>query len=200
MKKARKSFSLTMILAIMLLACLLMCSLGATGAWFSATGGKINFTLNVSGADIYVYQGNVKLDSTKQQYITLEQEIQPDVEVPLVLTLKSNEPSGNYVRFKFQVFAIGQTNTEITVDKNISSPTSSTNGFTRIDEENENDFYYYANSSTELQKFTDDQKIGLVLISGFTIKSDDFAQLNGDTIKIVLTVECSDVNWNTQSN
>ena len=200
MKKTSKAFSITLILAIMLLACLLIYSLGSTGAWFTTTGSNIKFTLNVSGADIYVYQEidgeDIKLDSSKQQYISVEQEIVPNVEVPLILKVKNNEASGSYLRFKIEVLAVGLTETEIPVRLNYDEVSTSSNGFKPYSdgyfcyEKHENNL---AVGETAQQTMTGE----LELISGFTIEETDFVdkQLNGNTIKIVITVECSDINW-----
>ena len=193
MKKTRNSFSLTIILTMMLLACLLMVSLGSTGAWFSATGAKLQFTLNLSGANVYVYQGDTKLDASKQSYITLEQEIVPGEEVPLALKLDYDEASGSYLRFKFEVFALGQTKTKIPVWLNIVSVDDNQNGFQLLSDTYFCYHTYLSETETVPEKITDD----INLISGFIIEESDFAdlQLNGNTIKVVLTVECSDINW-----
>lgn len=207
MKKTRNSFSLTIILTMMLLACLLMVSLGSTGAWFSATGSVLKFQINLSGADIYVYQtlnGNdIKIDPSDQSvppdplvqpYLKLEQEIVPGEEVPLALKLDYNEASGSYLRFKFEVFALGQTNTKIPVLLNIVSVDENQNGFQLL---SDSYFCYYKWDSDSKDSIPEKIVGDVNLISGFTIEESDFAdsQLNGNTIKIVLTVECSDINW-----
>lgn len=203
MNKTRKSFSLTMILTIMLLGCLLIYSFGSTGAWFSSTGSKLQFTLNVSGADIYVYQtinGNdIKLNAAEQTYITLEQEIVPGEEVPLVLKVKNNEPAGSYLRFKFQVYALGQTNTFIPISSNYQKVIASADGFTEYYESGGSWFCYEQDSSKVGADESKQVKVNgeTLLISGFTIPEDyfDINNLNGHTIKVVMTVECSDLNW-----
>ena len=204
MKKTRNSFSLTIILTMMLLACLLMVSLGSTGAWFSATGSVLKFQINLSGADIYVYQtlnGNdVKLDASEQSYITLDQEIAPGEEVPLILKVKNNELAGTYLRFKFDVFALGQENVSIPVSLNLDMVSENNNGFFQSAEGDEYwiyEQYISTNDDGSINCAPVTMTGELELISGFTIEESDFIekQLNGNTIKIVLTVECSDINW-----
>ena len=197
MKKTRSSFSLTMILTTMLLACLLCLAINSTGAWFSATGTTLKFSLNISGANIYVYQTrdsqDYKLDATEQDYIVLEQQIVPGEEVPLVLKVKNNEPMGTYLRFKFEVFALGQTNTVIPVVLNSQEITESLNGFYGYSD----GYFCYQKYATATTSSPELMKGELVILSGFTIEESDFVStaLNGNTIKIVITVECSEINW-----
>ena len=193
MKKTRNSFSLTLILTTMLLACLLFCTFSSTGAWFSSTGATLKFSLNVSGANIYVYQGETKLDASENSYITLSQQIVPGEEVLLDLNVKNNEPVGSYLRFKFEVYALGQTDVLIPVVINCQEITSSSNGFFEYTD----GYFCYQKYESETTSTPELMQGNLSLISGFTIEESDFVSkaLNGNTIKVIITVECSEINW-----
>lgn len=198
--KTSKSLSTTLILAIMLLACLLLNSVGVVNAWFTSNGPRLQISLQISGANVYVVQQlnaqDVVLDSTANNYIDLDKKIRPEEKVPLVLKLKSEESSGLYVRFKFNVYALGQTNINLLTENYILTRTETRDGFVK---ELSDGYYYYreAGAVTEispLQKFSDKS---LDLLTGFAIDEDDFLSknINGNTIKVELIVECSDVAW-----
>lgn len=206
MKGARKTtFSSTVVLAIMLLACLLLGSVGVTGAWFTATNDDIKIQVNISGMGIYLYQTigetNYKIVDTienanvEKQYMELSGIIEKDTEIDLIAKINTTEPNGLYVRFKFEVIALGLENVAVyptLIGGTIA--TSGTNGFVLNDADK---FYYYGSVNSQ-QKITIKNNNELTtLFEKFKISSEQFAanNLNGQTVKLQLTLEASDTSW-----
>ena len=207
MKRTSKSISITLILAFMLLACLLMQAVGVTGAWFTASGSNVQIIINIAGVGVNIYQ-NGKLvdpdkakenpdDETLQSYISLDAgEIEPGEEIPVNLTMSTSEPSGVYVQYKFEVYALGQSEKLLTTtDIGYLEYSQQTTGFV-IDN---NGYYHllsYVNQEETEVKLTRD--MGAVsIMEKFAISADEFASknLNGETIKVVVTVECQDAGF-----
>jgi len=200
MKKTSKAFSITLILAIMLLACLLFNSLGNTGAWFTTTGHQIKIEFNIN-YQFYVYQtaeknGNgiaTKLNAASTDaptYITLSGPIKEDEEIPVYLQLRSDEAGQCYLRFKFNVYALGYPNdTLINTTNTTTEKTALVDGFEKEDD----GYYYFKGSDGALKHFGNGN---IMLINGFQIESSELTSLDGgETLKITLDVECSDVAW-----
>ena len=193
MKRTSKSISITLILAFMLLACLLMQAVGVTGAWFTAGGTKV--VINIAGLGVKLYQDGVEIDpedNTKQTYLNLEGEIAPDAQIPVNLTLSTSEPSGVYVRYKFEVYALGQTATKITTT-DIGYLQYVENTKIGFDIEAVSGYYYLYATNGQEAKLTRD--MGAVsIMEKFSISSAQFENnnFNGETIKVIVTVECQD--------
>lgn len=193
MQKAKKSVSITMILAIISLACLLLCSFNISNAWFT-TSGNIEIDVTVAGLNAYVYQTTEKdgagtetiinVKSNEPIYINLSEVIHPDKEIPLYLKLKNNETGGFYLRFKFVVLALNKdTDIEIETTETVASEFVK-NG----------DYYYYMNGENNQIAFSTGN---IMLINGCQISGEEFENKNlyGQTLKIVLSVEFSDTEF-----
>lgn len=193
MQKAKKSVSITMILAIISLACLLLCSFNISNAWFT-TSGNIEIDVTVAGLNAYVYQTTEKdgagtetiinAKSNEPTYINLSEVIHPGKEIPLYLKLKNNEAGGFYLRFKFVVLALNKdTDIEIETTETVASEFVK-NG----------DYYYYMNGENNQIAFSTGN---IMLINGCQISGEEFENKNlyGQTLKIVLSVEFSDTEF-----
>ena len=200
MKKTTKAISITLVLAIMLLACLLYNSINNAGAWFTTTGHQIRFEFSV-GYDFFLYQTEKKdgegiaiaLDAesqTEPTYITLSGPVKADEEVPVYLQLRSGESGQCYLRFKFGVYVLDHENDILLNTVNTTTvKTASVAGF----EKEADGYYYYKNADGSLKTFTSGR---IMLINGFEIPSSEVEDLDGgETLKITLDVECSDVAW-----
>jgi len=214
MKRTSKSISITLILAIMLLACLLLQVVGKTSAWFTdggEGGDKVQITINVAGIGVQIYQfdgeNDVEIDpndETKQSYINLNVgEIAPEQSVDVNLKLGTSEPAGVYVRYQFLVYALGQEepiNTTDTLDeiKNNADTSDVDESKYEFVYQGTDKYYYFRDNTGKQAKLT--RGFGHVsIMQSFKISEDNFANLNGETIKIVVNVECSDVEFGSQS-
>ncbi len=202
MKKTSRSVSLTLVLAIMLLACLLFVSFGQIGAWFSEVGPQVEIVLNIDSPDnlvkVYQYRGGqdvlIDADADEPTYIQLENTtvIKPDVEVPVNLKIKTADTHGFHIKFRFKVLTYnGTEDIEIKTENTYTEKTESQEGFVLHDNDK---YYYYRDTNNNLLPFKslDATETSLDLIASFKIPFSEFEtnNFNGETIKIMLTVEC----------
>ena len=131
--------------------------------------------------EVYTYKKNNQESTTK--YINLSQALQPDTFVDLKLNLVNNDAGASvYLRYKLELFACGaQGDTEI--------PINITLGDDFI--QGKEDYFNYVDASDNKKLFANANST--ILLTGFKISYNDFSAFeNSNTVKLVLTVECTD--------
>lgn len=217
MKKLQKNSQLYILSVMTVLIILSLAVVGITNSWFtSGENKKIEMVINIGQIDIGVYQvksdGSEVLINTNQanqsssspSYVDLtdetnSREIIPDQNYTLNLILKNNDEGNQslYLRYKIELYACNN-GEDILLHPTISGftvPSAGANGFVYDETDG---YYYYRNSAGENQTYNsmaDDSIIGTFSIpySDFAF-TDNYSTINGNNLKLVLTVEGFDVN------
>lgn len=206
MIKKSRSNSILIVSAIIMLITVLVGLVVPINSWFTTSHKPgIEFVVQIEDLKLKLYQNSVsaanllnKLDDGEStpRYIALSGEILPYQTNSLTLIL-ANEDDGEssmYVRFKFELYALGvSSNTLLTTTlSGVTAPTSSVAGFNLgLD-----GFYYYQNNSGTNQLFA--RQTSITLMQGFVLDCANFVTdsgqflLNGsETLRIVLTIQAS---------
>lgn len=212
-KRTNNSNFVTAILALLVL---LLAFTGITYAWFtSGSGLSVEMVVNIGGLNLKMYQSisgsRVEIntlednaDSATASYVDITNgdgvlEIRPDTTYTLNLIL-SNEDAGSeapYIRYKIEMYAQNYP-TDILLNPNITISSPSTDTGAGVFVLDSDGYYYYQNSSTgnPIEYSSGTSK---TMISTFTIPYSDYynnPNINGNSIKIVITVEGSDTgSW-----
>jgi hypothetical protein len=94
------------------------------------------------------------------------------------------------------LFANGQQDKRIDIIQTTTEPTESSFGF----KQDADGYYYYQDHNSSIQMFKSDsvsveKKIEMVNTFKISETNYDSLNLNGETLKLVLTVECSESIW-----
>lgn len=217
MKKLRRDSQLSILSVMLILTTLLLAILGITNSWFtSGENKKIELVINIGQINIAVYQqkpdGSEVLINTFEEnetspqpsYVDLtdntgSREIVPDQNYSLNLILKNTDVGDQslYIRYKIELYACNN-DEDILLHPSISgftAPTASSNGFVYDETDG---YYYYRNGAGVNQPYDSNQSNSI--IGAFSIPYSDFAftgdypTINGNNLKLVLSVEGFDVN------
>ncbi len=187
MNRTKKNLLLPISIVLIGLSVLLALFIGYTSAWFTYTSSEnrnIYATVHVNNINLKVYQ--VLPDMSDYSYIDITNgtgklEILPDETYPLRLKLK-NEDMGNAslkVKYKIEFFVSDVEG--VSTDKKLSVNLTGMEDSTL----NASDGYYiYKNGAEALGSGN-----SFVMMTGFSIPYSQFENLNGDNIKMVVTVE-----------
>lgn len=203
MNKCKRGSQLWIVSAILMLVALL-CSVGTTGAWFTAGDGfRVECTVTVGQFNLHVYQvigttetriytNDENEDTDAKSYVDLTngegiREILPDTDYDLTLKLKNTDKGTDsfYIRYKINLVACGKTSTTRVLDATFSGNDSA---FVYA-----NGWYYYGTSATSLKEYEKDTY--LTMCTSFSIPYSEFYEnnYNGENVKIEIVVECSDI-------
>ena len=210
MIKKRKSISITIISALLLLTCLFAYLILPTNSWFSTSHSEgIKVTVKVAALNLNVYQDSVTssnllttLDDAEAEtprYINLPNgKVLPDTAMDLKL-IASNTSAGAvamYIRFKVQLYALtysGNTLIPCEVSRTTETENASSGTF-----ELENDGYYYFRNNGENVKLAINASETLmekIVIPQSSFNNNGNMLIDGgETLKIVVTIEGSIAN------
>lgn len=208
MIKNKNSISINVLSVLVILMSLLLIVVNPVNAWFTdAKQNGIAIEVELGNLNLKLYQNSIadaneiltnadNGKATTKKYIALNQEIVPDVEVPLNLIL-ANKDQGSasmYVRYKFALYQRGVSqDKEITTEIiGFTAKTDEAGGFVK----NDDGFYYYQDKTGANTLFI--KNASATLLTHFVVPYSQFMDANGniliknsETIYIKLIVQAS---------
>lgn len=189
MKEKRQQNLINILSLVLVLVCLFMPIIGVTDSWFTYQGANlVEIEANMTGVEIKLYHTSVSDSNPNNEilpansatsYIPLSGEITPDTAIPLTLIVKNIQAASIYVKFKFEVYADGATDTLIPCSLTNSNYTASGS-------------YWVYGDTTAGDAVS--QNGTITLMTAFTIDYDDFETIgDSETIKLKLEVVASSV-------
>ena len=219
MLKRKTSISINIVSVLIILVSLFMCYVGKTNAWFTSMHKdgveiivnvgdlKLNLYQKFAEDDIravYTYKDNNKEGATEKKYISLSQKIIPGSPVNLNLILK-NEDQGSaamFLRFKFELFARGETEDTLIPTK-IDGMNEKFEYKNYVENDVNSGYYYYKKSTAKESEngvFAQNAQ-GLDLMTSFVVDYDKLFDGNSlthamsETVYIKLTIDASVTDW-----
>ena len=209
MIRNKKTISINILSAILILISLFIVIVGQTNSWFTSVHyngvrldvfvGGLKYELyqvkddSNNATEVYTYDANKNNQSPS--YVELEGEIKPEVPVDLELILKNDEiadSSSMYIKFMFKVYVLG-VESDLEMASTISGfeePTANKPGFIKGDDD-----YYYLVLKTGEDSYVGTKFEGqtdITLMQSFTIGMEEFLSLNGsESVRLELSVEAS---------
>lgn len=216
MTKRKNSISINIVSVLIVLMSLFIGVVGKTNAWFTAEHKNgVEIVVQVGALSlslyqridesttnlVYSYAENAELAEANKKYVQFNGRIIPDVPNTLHLYIANDDPKSvpMYVRYKFEIFARGETyDTEIPVQIEGFIAWSASQAGMKFDESS--GFYYY--KSADGNNALLEKSASQVLMTSFKINYSDMVDASGnlkfassESIYIKLTVEGSAVGW-----
>ena len=209
MWKSKKSLSINILSAMVILISLFTCSFYGVNSWFSQTHNNgIEIFVDLADLMINVYQkeGGTNrlltpmLEPGNESYVNLSGKIIPDQSVALEMVLGNDEAGSSpvFVRFKFNLYVRGVDQDQV-ISTQISGyvqQSASSEGFKYNDDDG---YYYYSDKQGNPTKLASGSTVGMM--NSFVVAYEDLlnsgqlSNLNGDLVYIVLTVDANIDGW-----